>query len=231
MAEERSRMPVVSLARTKLENCFPRMSLEKIIENLPFIGLDIEGIDDRTIRVEYNPNRPDYSSDYGIIRSLKGLLGIELGIPTLNLSGRSGVAIKVDPKVRQLRPIISALVATGGMLDSDDVKQLITMQEDLHNGLGRKRKKASIGIHNLDSIQPPIRYTTVTSDYSFTPLGEAHTLTISEVLEQTEPGKAYAELTAGWPGLFPAILDSRGTLLSFPPIINGKITKMAAGTD
>ena len=27
------------------------------------------------------------------------------------------------------------------------------MQEDLHNGIGRKRRKVSIGIHNFDVIK------------------------------------------------------------------------------
>ena len=52
-----------------------------LIDALPFIALDIESITDHEIRIEYNPNRPDFSSDYGIARALRGYLGIEIGFP------------------------------------------------------------------------------------------------------------------------------------------------------
>ena len=35
----------------------------------------------------------------------------------------------------------------------------MAMQEDLHFGIGRKRKKSSIGIHDLDKISFPLVYT------------------------------------------------------------------------
>jgi phenylalanyl-tRNA synthetase beta chain len=56
------------------------------------------------------------------------------------------------------------------------------MQEDLHDGIGRRRKKASIGIHDLDSIKFPITYKTVSDDFSFVPLGELSSNTIKQIL-------------------------------------------------
>ncbi len=57
------------------------LDLEHVIDRIPHLGVDIEERTDQYLRIEYNPNRPDFSTDYGIIRSLKGLLKIELGLP------------------------------------------------------------------------------------------------------------------------------------------------------
>ena len=57
------------------------MSNEVILERLPYLGLDLEEIAEEYVRVEYNPNRPDFSTDYGIARALNGLLGLVTGAP------------------------------------------------------------------------------------------------------------------------------------------------------
>ena len=69
-------MPVVKVRLSALSNSFPHIQLKEIIEKLPYIGLDIEGIDedDGIIRVEFNPNRPDYASENGILRCFEGFI-------------------------------------------------------------------------------------------------------------------------------------------------------------
>src|SRR5215208_2996561 len=79
-------MPVVNILKTRIKSIFPNKNIEKILVKLPFLGLDIEGIDEDKIRVEYNPNRPDFSSDTGIFRSLKGLLNETVGLPIFRYS-------------------------------------------------------------------------------------------------------------------------------------------------
>ena len=217
-------MPVVNVTIERLKKLVSGIKMEKVLDMLPFVGLDIEDIDKNVIRLEYNPNRPDFSSDYGIARALRGLLEIETGIPKFKISGKSGLAIRVEPAVRRIRPYIAAVVARNGILDDETINQLIGMQEDLHNGVGRKRKKASIGIHNLDVIQFPLTYKTVSGDYSFIPLDESSEYSIDEILE-SEIGKQYGHLLSGF-DRYPIIVDSLGTVLSFPPIINGNVTKV-----
>ena len=53
-------------------------------------------------------------------------------------------------QLAKIRPFVTGIIARNGSLDDESIKQLINMQEDLHFGLGRKRKKSSIGIHDLD---------------------------------------------------------------------------------
>src|SRR6187455_2438391 len=136
-------MPVVDILKTRIKSVFPNKNIEKILEKLPFLGLDIEGIDKEKIRVEYNPNRPDFSSDTGIFRSLKGLLNEKLGLPIFKYSSTKSYEITLDPEVKKIRPILLFFVAKNKKINNFILDQLISMQEDLHNGIARGRKKAA----------------------------------------------------------------------------------------
>lgn len=218
-------MPVVTIAIDRLKKLIPSLTIDRILEMLPYAALDIEGIENDIIRVEYNPNRPDFSSEYGIVRAIRGLLGLQTGIPKFKLSGKSGLAIRVGKKVKPVRPFIGALVATDAVLDDEGIRQIIAMQEDLHNGIGRRRKKASIGIHNLDAIRPPVAYTAVKPDFAFVPLGDSSIRKMTQILEQSEGGRAYGHLLQNSKA-YPVIVDSAGIVLSFPPIVNGSTTRI-----
>jgi phenylalanyl-tRNA synthetase beta chain len=222
-------MPVVKFSFERLNKFFPGKKLDDILEIVPFIGVDIEGIDNNVVRIEYNPNRPDFSSDYGIARAIKGLLGIETGIPKFRLSGRSGCAIKVDVSTKQIRPFIVSLVAKNGKLDEETIKQLISMQEDLQNVIGRRRIKASIGVHNLDAIKFPITYTTKQEDFSFVPLGDSDVRTIRHILKEMDVGMQYGHILQE-SSVYPVIIDAESNVLSFPPIINSNLTKISTST-
>ena len=220
-------MPVVEFPLEDISRLFPDYDLEYIIEMLPFLGLDIEYRDDKCIRLEYSPNRPDFSTYFGISRALNGLLGKEVGIPKFNPIENRKNLINVDSSVSNIRPYIASIVGRGHKLNDKTIKQIVSMQEDLHNGIGRKRSKASIGLHNLDTIEFPLDYTTRPGNLSFTPLDYSSSLTLSEVLEKTESGKKFRELLLG--SIYPVLMDSRRNLLSFPPVINAEYTRIKGG--
>ncbi|HJU33965.1 MAG TPA: phenylalanine--tRNA ligase subunit beta [Nitrososphaera sp.] len=226
MAQERAKVPVVSITFERLKKLIPGIAIDKVVDALPFVGLDIEDADKDVIRVEYNPNRPDLSSDYGVARALRGLLEIETGMPKFKLAGKSGLGVTVEGAVGKVRPYISAFVAMNGELDEETLKQLIAMQEDLHNGVGRRRKKASIGIHNLDVIRFPVKYKIVGGDYTFRPLNESSEFPIKHILEDLEIGKQYSHILSKF-NRYPIIVDSNDTVLSLPPIVNGQATKVS----
>src|SRR5215212_2332917 len=229
MAQERAKVPVLNIKFERLKRLVSGVKMNKVLDILPFIGVDIEDVSKDVIRVEYNPNRPDLSSDYGVARALRGLLDIETGLPKFKLAGRSGLAVTIeDAAVRKMRPYLIALVAKNGTLDDETLKQLIVMQEDLHNGVGRKRKKASIGIHNLDVIQFPVTYKTVSGDYSFTPLDESSEFPIHQILKDLEIGKQYGHILPALTG-YPLKVEMVGKVLSFPPIITGQAIRLTTG--
>jgi phenylalanyl-tRNA synthetase beta chain len=227
MAEERAKVPVVNIKFKRLKRLISSgIKLSNILDILPFVGVDIEDVNKDVVRIEYNPNRPDLSSDYGVARALRGLLDIEIGLPKFKLAGRSGLAVRIeDAAIRKIRPYLIALVAKNGTLDDETLKQLLVMQEDLHSGIGRKRRKASIGIHNLDVIKFPVAYKTVSGDCSFTPLGESSEFSIDQILKDLEIGKQFSHILSAF-DRYPLIVDGGGTVLSLPPIINGQATKV-----
>ncbi|HVZ62754.1 MAG TPA: phenylalanine--tRNA ligase subunit beta [Candidatus Nitrosotalea sp.] len=222
-------MPVVTLYFDRVKKILGRnVPKAKLVETLPFIGLDIEDEASDHVNVEYSPNRPDYSTDYGIITGLQGLLGIKLGMPMLKIKNGKN-AIKVIPSVSKVRPYVTAIEARNGKLDDETIRQIITMQEDLHNGLGRRRKKASIGIHDLEKIKFPLYYKTVAQEHSFVPLESDVSMTVKEILEKTETGKKYKHILEGYTKV-PVIVDSDGKTISLPPIANAKLTEMNVKT-
>ena len=78
-------MPVIELSYSRLQKLIGKVSIKQISDSLPFLGLDIESENKDLVRIEYSPNRPDYSTDFGIALGLQGLLGIKTGA---NVSGK-----------------------------------------------------------------------------------------------------------------------------------------------
>ncbi len=222
-------MPVVELSYTRLQKLIGKVSKKQISDSLPFLGLDIESENKDLIRIEYSPNRPDYSTDFGIALGLQGLLGIKKGAIKLNVKKSNKYAISVKSEVSKIRPFVTGIVATNGKIDDKTIKQFMTMQEDLHFGIGRKRKKSSIGIHDLDTISFPLVYTTTNRDYKFIPLNSKKELSISEILENTDVGKDYGSILGNSPKV-PIILDANQQTVSFPPIINATVTTITTKT-
>jgi phenylalanyl-tRNA synthetase beta chain len=225
VVEEHSQMPVVEVPLTVLTKSFPENSIEEVIASLPFVGLDIEGRNDKIIRIEYNPNRPEFSSYIGIVRALKGYLGIETGLPKYKIDNDKNFRIKISSSVRPTRPFIRALVAKDLEFGNDIIKMLLDMQEDLHMGICNKRKAASIGLHNLDRIRFPLSYLASSSDISFVPLDSSQALSTKEILSSTDIGKKYSHLL-GKTNVFPILLDAAQEVVSFPPIVNSKHTRL-----
>ncbi|MFL6316486.1 MAG: phenylalanine--tRNA ligase subunit beta [Nitrososphaeraceae archaeon] len=221
-------MPVVNFTIKRLNKLLPGIDLNQVLELLPFIGLDIEGVDSEVLRIEYNPNRPDFASDYGIVRALRGLLEIETGLPKFKLNKEvNKYSVNIDNSVRGNRPYIVALIAKNGTLGNGTIMQLEGMKDDLQNGIGRGRTKASIGIHNMDAIEFPVRYSTVNEDFSFVPLEQKSSQTIKSILKTSNIGKDYGHILEGVKR-YPLVIDSKDNVLAFPPIINGDITKVNA---
>ncbi|MEK0346315.1 MAG: phenylalanine--tRNA ligase subunit beta [Nitrosopumilus sp.] len=222
-------MPVVELSYTRLQKLIGKVTKKQILDSLPFLGLDIESENKDLVRIEYSPNRPDYSTDFGIALGLQGLLGIKKGAIKLNVKKSNKYAISVKSEVSKIRPFVTGIVATNGKIDDKTIKQFMTMQEDLHFGIGRKRKKSSIGIHDLDTISFPLVYTTVNSNHKFIPLNSEKELSISEILKNTDVGKDYGSILGNSPKV-PIILDINQKTVSFPPIINAAVTTITTKT-
>ncbi|MFX0057855.1 MAG: phenylalanine--tRNA ligase subunit beta [Candidatus Hodarchaeota archaeon] len=226
-------MPTLELKIKRLEKLVGRkLDLKDLEYDLQWISLDLEDIneEEQKIKVEYDPNRPDFSSPEGIARALKGYYEIETGLPSFEiLTGE--VVLNVDPSVKKVRPYIVCAVVRDIDLDEDEVATLMNIQEHLHWAVGRDRKKVAIGVHDFDKIIPPYRYTAVKPDsVSFTPLhGDGYPMNLEEILLLHDKGIEYAHILEG-KELYPIIFDSKDEVLSFPPVINGVLTTVTDET-
>jgi phenylalanyl-tRNA synthetase beta chain len=105
------------------------------------------------------------------------------------------------------------------------------LQENLHWGVGRDRKLASIGVYDLATSTGPITYRTMDPDKEpFVPLGmPGKKMSGRQILESHAKGVAYAQLLADHKR-YPVLSDAKSQVLSMPPIINSDETKIKKGT-
>ncbi|MFX1377394.1 MAG: phenylalanine--tRNA ligase subunit beta [Promethearchaeota archaeon] len=226
-------MPTIELKVERLEKLVgKKLDLKQLEYDLQWISLDLEDIneEEKKVKVEYNPNRPDFSSPEGIARALKGYYEIEKGLPTYEiLSGET--VLNVESFVKKVRPYIVCGVIRDIDLDEDEVATLMNIQEHLHWAVGRDRKKVAIGVHDFDKVTPPFRYTAVKPDsVSFVPLhGDGYPMNLEEILLLHDKGIEYAHILEG-KELYPIIFDKNNEVLSFPPVINGVLTTVTDET-
>jgi len=223
-------MPVITLYEKRFSKFVGRkVTVENLTKWLPWIGFDLEEIGEDYVKVEYNPNRIDFCSYAGVARALKGFMEWETGLPKYRAKEPKTTLI-IDRAVADVRPYMLAGVVRSIEFDEDAVVELMDMQEDLHWGIGRDRKKASIGIHNLDVIKPPFTFTAVEpTSVKFVPLGKTEEMNLKEILEKHEKGMDYRHLV-DWAPKYPLLIDKNGAVLSMPPIINGELTRVDANT-
>ena len=220
-------MPIISLPDAYLKRLCGA-DKKTILSVLPKIGSDIERIEEEHIDTEFFPDRPDLYSTEGVARAIRGYLGIETGeeiYPTTD----SGITFTLDEHIKKIRPYFGTAVIRDLNFDNDAILSLMGLQEALHWVLGRGRKKVSIGVHNLDTVTPPFFYHAVSPDTSFVPLEMEKELTMREILELHPKGRDYAHIVSHLE-LFPIITDAHDQVLSFPPIINGELTKVTKTT-
>lgn len=207
---------------------------EDWVARLSQIGCVVEGSDEEGIEIEVFPDRPDLLSHETMARAARAFLDGEVQNPSIETPD-SGVTITVDPSLENVRPVILAAVVrgvkTGDTEEEKDefIQALMDHQEKLHLSLGRRRRFASIGVHDLSTLTPPFRVETVSGAYSFIPLATTEEMNIDAILAEHPKGVEYAHLMEDLES-YPVILDASDAVLSFPPIINGDHTTVTETT-
>jgi phenylalanyl-tRNA synthetase beta chain len=223
-------VPTITLQRERFNKLLGRqLSLEKMAKWLPWLGVDLEETGPDYVKIEFNPNRVDLCSYAGVARAFKGLMGWQTGLPEYPLKGGKTV-LRIDKSVSDVRPYMLAAIVRNIQIDENTVAELMEIQEDLHWGIGRDRKKASIGVHNLDAVHAPFTFKAVPPDsVCFVPLDRDEEMTLRDVLEKHEKGIDYKHLV-NWAQRYPLLVDRDGQVLSMPPIINGELTRVSSST-
>ncbi len=221
-------MPIIRLDYRDLEE-LTGLERGRIIDKIPMIGADIERIEEDYVDVEFFPNRPDLFSVEGVARAMKGFLGIEPGIRGYQVND-SGIVLEIDPSVKPLRPYIVCAVVRGLDFTSPSfIEALMGLQEHLHWVLGRDRKRVSVGVHDISKVKPPFRYLGESPDFEFVPLDYDYKMSMDEILQKHPKGMKFKGILEGMDH-YPLIVDSNGDVVSFPPIINGELTRVCEDT-
>ena len=220
-------MPIITLQYDDMEK-LTRADKDTIIDRVPMIGADIERVEEESIDIEFFPDRPDLYSVEGVARAMRGFLDIEKGLCEYEVTP-SDVEITLDEEIANIRPVLGCAVVRGVSFDENSIKSLMDLQEDLHWGLGRDRKKVSIGVHDMANIKAPFRYVAADPDFEFIPLDFTEPMSMRDILEKHPKGVGFAHLVEGF-DKYPLILDANDNVLSFPPIINGNLTRVEEKT-
>lgn len=222
------RLPKINISISDLKKILKmNISNEEIIDVLPKLKCEIEEVIGDRITLEITSDRADFFSSEGIARGIRIYYGNKWKLKD-PLPG--SIKLFVDSSVESIRPYIVGAIIRNIELDEEAIVQIMQLQEKLHNTYGSNRRKASIGIYDLDKISPPIYYSAFhPNDIKFIPLGYSEVMNGYEILSKTTKGKEY-----GWiikdKNKFPLLYDSNNTVLSMPPIINSENTKITTNT-
>jgi phenylalanyl-tRNA synthetase beta chain len=205
--------------------------IEKVNDVLAFVKGEAKLFDENegTMSVEIkDTNRPDVWNIEGLVRALRGFLGLEEGLREYKV-GKQIAEVYVDQRLEGIRPYIGCSIAKNLKLSDKVIRGLMHMQDKLDQTYGRNRQKTSIGLYNLDLIKLPLQYTVAKpKEVSFVPLGFAEKMSLKEILTRHPKGLEYGHIVDKHP-VYPILLDSENKPLSFPPIINsndlGRITE------
>ncbi len=223
-------MPTITLKRKRLLGLVGKpIDNEELSYAISMIGTDLEEINNENIIVEVSPNRPDMLSEEGFARALRYFLELEDEIKQYKVNHEDTYYAEINKKALKPRPYIAgAIVKNVKDFDEEAFESIINLQEKLHVTHGRKRKVASIGVHDLRKIEFPLKYTCVDENFKFTPLGWEREGSVKEILREHEKGKEYGHLLNE--GIYPVWIDNKGDVLALPPIINGCVTAISPET-
>jgi phenylalanyl-tRNA synthetase beta chain len=222
-------MPVVTFDARELRRILGQdVPTATLVERMPHLGGEVAGVEGDTIHMEWFPNRTDLLTLEGTGRAVRAFLGIKPGLTAYKVE-KPRTELTVDPSVAAVRPFAALCFVRNVPFDDAYVKSVIDAQEKLTLSPGRKRRKIAIGIHDAKGTAGPFTYTVVgPRDKPFVALNESTPRTPADIVATHPKGKEYGHLLP--PGRFPVFLDSKGDVLSLPPVINAQRTAVSAAT-
>jgi phenylalanyl-tRNA synthetase beta chain len=218
-------MPKIDVSLSDLNELIGRrLTLNELQEAMMYAKGEVEAAEGDTVKLEIkDSNRPDLWSAEGVAREIQGRYTTKRGLPKYVVK-KGKIVVKVDAKMKNVRPYTVCAVARNLKIDKDVLSQMIQLQEKVATTFGRNRKEVAIGYYDLDKIKPPIRFTIVKPDgIKFVPLDFDREMTPKEILEMHPKGKEFAHLLKGM-NEYPMFIDANDNVLSIPPIINSDIS-------
>jgi len=216
-------MTILTMNRQKFEKQVGRVD-EKTEKLITDMGTPIEYVNDDEIAVEIFPNRPDLLSLQNFTRAVNQYKSKRKTADFKIHKPEKNYEVIIDKSVKGIRNHTVCCIVKSLKFDDEKIKEIIDIQEKLHNSVGRKRKKVAIGIYPLEKIQLPITFKAIDpTTIKFKPLEFPREITGRQILSQHPTGREYGNLLKNF-DKFPFFLDAKNKVLSMPPIINSEST-------
>ncbi|KAL1208535.1 Phenylalanine--tRNA ligase beta subunit, cytoplasmic [Cardamine amara subsp. amara] len=243
-------MPTVSVGRDRLFAALGESYTQEVFEDLCFrFGIELDDVttekailrkekhieeeadddDDEEViyKIEIPANRYDLLCLEGLAQALR-IFNKKQEIPKYRLADISKEKmIKMNVRsdqTSQIRPYVVCAILRGVTFDEARYNSFIDLQDKLHQNICRRRSLVAIGTHDLDTLQGPFTYEALSPmDINFVPLKQTKSFRADELIEFYKSDlklKKYLHIIESSP-VFPVLYDSKRTVLSLPPIING----------
>lgn len=255
-------MPIIIVKRDQLFENLGKQYSEEEFRNLCFeYGIELDDItsekemkenelnrkiedeelsEEVLYKIEIPANRYDLLCEEGLTNALLIFLK-KMKIPkyeyTLDPKSDNLVTMTVKKETSPLRPFIVCAILRNIKFNEHTFKfNFLSLQDKLHQNIGRRRTIVAIGTHDLDKIEGPFTYEgKAPESIEFVPLDKTKSFRADHLMEfyETDPShkhlKPYVPIIKDSP-YYPVIYDKNGVVLSLPPIINGNHSKMSAST-
>lgn len=198
--------------------------LEHVVDRL---GMSLERMDEKAAYIDITPNRPDMLDIVGFARAARFLLGKSVPKEKFYSITNEPVMDVAVTGAAKMQPFIAAAVIKGVNLSGNNLKNLVNFSEKFCDTYGRKRKKMSMGLYDLDTIKGPLVYD-ASREGEFIPLGTSKKATFKEILKSHPKGIEHSDLLANSKN-YPCLRDSNG-ILALIPIVNSDGTKVTQQT-
>jgi len=229
-------MPTVSVVRDKLFNALNQEYTDEAFDELCFeFGIELDDVveeDDEVVyKIDIPANRYDLLCVQGISQALNAFRGICEPPNFQKLPGSEKIIVKKSAEA--IRPYVVGAVLRDMEFNENTFNDFIDLQDKLHMNICRRRKWASIGTHDLDSIKGPFTYEALPpEDIEFRALKQSKSMDAKTLLQSYESDtfmKQFIGLIQSSP-VYPIIKDSNNVVCSLPPIINGEHSKVTLST-
>lgn len=191
--------------------------------------------EDIIYRIDIPANRYDLLCLEGLVRGLLVFQG-KISPPVYKALQPKGYAMQkliIKPQTKLIRPHAVAAVLRNITFSQDTYNNFIDLQDKLHHNICRKRSLVAIGTHDLDTVCGPFYYDAKPpSEINFRPLNQDKEYSghgIMDLYATHAQLKQYLPIIKDSP-VYPIIYDSKGVVLSLPPIINGDHSKISLNT-
>ncbi|KAJ3669659.1 hypothetical protein LUZ60_011609 [Juncus effusus] len=251
-------MPTVSVGRDRLFDALGRTYTQEEFEVLCFeFGIELddvttekaiirkekhleedeteEGDEEVIYKIEVAANRYDLLCVGGIARALRIFIGKEKTpiFRVFDIPAKSMLKMHVKSETKRIRPFVVCAVLRGVTFDEARYNSFIDLQDKLHQNICRRRTLVAIGTHDLDTLEGPFSYEALPpSEINFTPLKQTKSFRADELMEFYKSDlklKKFLHIIENSP-VYPVIYDSKRTVLSLPPIINGAHSAITLNT-